>query len=83
MYTYSKIHAIGKIYSQVKTRVLNKPEKSLEILRQLGPTRVTWVHGDEDAHCLDEADLLSLEDEARQLVSDSILDGLHLDSHHG
>lgn len=56
------------------------PEKSFEILRQLRPAGVAWIHGDKDTHRRDQVHILTHEVKAFLLVPNSILDALHLET---
>lgn len=54
------------------------PKESLEIFRQLSPPSVTRVHGDEEPHSGGETDLNTRKQKCLLLVSNSILNTLHL-----
>lgn len=57
---------------------MDEPEKSFEILRKLSSPSVAWVHGDEDSHRGTQVHFFSHEVKPQLLVSDGVLDALHL-----
>lgn len=50
----------------------------LQIFRQLGTSRVAWIHGDEDANSRGERDIFALKYESLFLISYGILNRLDL-----
>ena len=58
-------------------------EERLEVIGELGATRVAGVHGDEVTRRGHQLHLLALEQKLGELVLQSLLDGFHLRRNHG
>lgn len=56
------------------------PKESFQILRQLRPAGIAWIHGDEDTHRGDQVHFLTHEVKAFLLVPNGILDAFHLET---